>query len=48
MTTPARIRTMVAEDHFVVRVGLSSIINSQPDMVNVAEAGNGKQAVEMY
>jgi two-component system NarL family response regulator len=48
MTTATRIRTMVAEDHFVVRVGLSSIINSQPDMVNVAEAGNGKQAVEMY
>lgn len=39
---------MVAEDHFVVRVGLSSIINSQPDMVNVAEAGNGRQAVELY
>lgn len=45
---PSRIRTMIAEDHFVVRVGLSSIINSQPDMVNVAEAGNGRQAVEMF
>jgi two-component system NarL family response regulator len=44
----ARIRTMIVEDHFVVRVGLSSIINSQPDMVNVAEAGNGTQAVELF
>ncbi len=43
-----KIRTMVAEDHFVVRVGLSSIINSQPDMVNIAEAGNGLQAVELF
>jgi two-component system, NarL family, response regulator len=43
-----KIRTMIAEDHFVVRVGLSSIINSQPDMVNVAEAANGRQAVEMF
>lgn len=39
---------MVAEDHFVVRVGLSSIINSQPDMMNIAEAGNGPQAVELF
>jgi two-component system, NarL family, response regulator len=43
-----KIRTMVAEDHFVVRVGLSSIINSQPDMENIAEAGNGLQAVELF
>jgi two-component system NarL family response regulator len=48
MNPTARIRTMIAEDHFVVRVGLSSIINSQPDMVNVAEAGNGRQAVELF
>jgi two-component system NarL family response regulator len=43
-----KIRTMVAQDHFVVRVGLSSIINSQPDMVNIAEAGSGLQAVEFF
>ena len=42
------IRMMIVEDHFVVRVGLKAIINSQPDMVAVAEAGNGKQAVELY
>jgi two-component system NarL family response regulator len=44
----SRIRTMIVEDHFVVRVGLTSIINSQPDMVNVVEAGNGTQAVELF
>jgi two-component system NarL family response regulator len=43
-----RIRTMIVEDHFVVRVGLRAIINSQPDMVNVAETGNGQKAVELY
>ena len=46
--TERRIRTMIVEDHFVVRVGLISIINSQPDMVNVAETGNGLQAVELF
>ncbi len=39
---------MIVEDHFVVRVGLKAIINSQPDMTTVAEAGNGRQAVEAF
>jgi two-component system NarL family response regulator len=43
-----RIRTMIVEDHFVVRVGLRAIINSQPDMLNVAETGNGREAVELF
>jgi two-component system, NarL family, response regulator len=46
--TDGRIRTMIVEDHFVVRVGLAAIINSQPDMVIVAETGNGRQAVELF
>src|ERR1022692_1432452 len=46
--TDGRIRTMIVEDHFVVRVGLAAIINSQKDMVNVAETGNGRQAVELF
>lgn len=47
-TAETRIRTMIVEDHFVVRVGLSAIINSQPDMVNVAEAANARQAIELF
>lgn len=39
---------MIVEDHFVVRVGLKAIIDSQPDMTTVAEAGNGRQAVESF
>jgi DNA-binding NarL/FixJ family response regulator len=39
---------MIVEDHFVVRVGLRAIINSQPDMLNVAETGNGREAVELF
>jgi two-component system NarL family response regulator len=48
MTQPAPIRIMIVEDHFVVRVGLKAIVNRQPDMVTVAEIGNGKQAVEAF
>lgn len=48
MSESERIRIMIVEDHFVVRVGLAAIINSQPDMITVAEAGNGRQAVELF
>jgi DNA-binding NarL/FixJ family response regulator len=46
MSTPIRI--LVAEDHLVARVGVTAIVNLQPDMTIVAEAANGQQAVEMY
>ena len=42
------IRILVAEDHLVARVGVTTIVNMQPDMTVVAEAANGQQAVEMY
>jgi two-component system NarL family response regulator len=43
-----KIRILVAEDHLVARVGVSTIVNMQPDMSVVAEAANGQQAVEMF
>ena len=44
----SKIRVLVAEDHLVARVGVSAIINRQPDMMVVAEAVNGRQAVERF
>ena len=38
----------MAEDHVVARVGVATIVNSQADMVVIAEAINGGQAVEYY
>ena len=43
-----KIRILVAEDHLVARVGVTTIVNLQPDMTVVAEASNGQQAVELY
>jgi two-component system NarL family response regulator len=48
MSQNSHIRIMIVEDHFVVRVGLKAIINSQPDMETVAEAGNGRQAMDAF
>ena len=48
MADSKTITVMIVEDHFVVRAGLTAIINSQPDMELVAEAGNGAQAVALF
>ena len=48
MNQNGQISLMIVEDHFVVRVGLAAIINSQPDMFTVAEASNGRQAIELF
>ena len=42
------IRLLIVDDHLVVRMGLRSMIDSQPDMVVVAEAANGHEAVQLY
>jgi two-component system NarL family response regulator len=43
-----RIRIMVVDDHFVVRMGLSGSINVEADMMIAAEASTGEQAVATY
>ena len=42
----AKIRVLLAEDHETVRQGLKLLINRQPDMEVVGEAGDGNVAVE--
>ena len=42
------IRILVAEDHLIARVGVTAILNMQPDMKVIAEAVNGQQALELY
>ena len=42
------IRVLVADDHVTVLEGLASIIGRQPDMEVVAQAANGREAVEMW
>ena len=38
---------LIADDHSIMRMGLKSMLNVQPDMSVVGEAANGQQAVEL-
>jgi len=42
------IRILVADDHFIVRSGLVSLIHAEPDMKVVAQAVDGAQAIELF
>ncbi len=46
MTTPLKARILLADDHAVVRHGLRLVLDSQPDLEVVAEAGDGAEALE--
>jgi len=46
--TASKIRIMVVEDHVLVRMGLVSAANAQPDIEVVAEVEDGRQAVECF
>ena len=48
MKSETPIRILVAEDHLIARVGITTILNAQADMSVVAEASNGQQAIDMY
>jgi two-component system NarL family response regulator len=43
-----RIRILIADDHTVVREGLVSLVKRKSDMVVVAEASNGREAVDLW
>jgi DNA-binding NarL/FixJ family response regulator len=45
---PPRIRVLIADDHVTVREGLAAIIGRQADMVVVAEAATGTDAIELW
>lgn len=46
MTTPLKTRILLADDHVVVRRGLKLVLDAEPDLEVVAEAGDGAEAVE--
>jgi DNA-binding NarL/FixJ family response regulator len=47
MTVPLKARVLLADDHAMVRRGLRMVLDAEPDLEVVAEAGNGADAVEL-
>jgi len=44
----SKIRLLVVDDHFFVRMGLTGSLNAEPDIRVVAETDNGTQAIKLY
>ena len=47
MTTPLKTRILLADDHPMVRRGLHMVLDAEPDLSVVAEAGDGAEAVRI-
>src|SRR5262245_17745709 len=45
---PEKASVLVVDDHALLRTGVANIINQEPDLHVVAEAGNGVEAIEAY
>ena len=48
MKTPPTIRILIADDHYIVRIGLIALVNTEPDLEVVAESADGAQALELF
>lgn len=48
MNQSTTIRVLIVDDHAIVRNGLATIINRDPEMTAIAQAENGQQAIDVF
>jgi DNA-binding NarL/FixJ family response regulator len=44
----AQIRILAVDDHALVRQGIAVLVGTQPDMTLVAQASNGREAIQQF
>jgi DNA-binding NarL/FixJ family response regulator len=47
-STPNLIRILTVDDHPLLRRGIAALVNAEPDLKLVAEASNGKEAIDAF
>ncbi|MEH2160507.1 MAG: response regulator transcription factor [Nostoc sp.] len=48
MSQSTTIRVLIVDDHAIVRKGLATIIDSDPEMTVIAQAEDGQQAINLF
>jgi len=48
MNDTSPIRILAVDDHPVVRQGIAGLVSTQPDMVLVGEASDGREAIQLF
>jgi two-component system NarL family response regulator len=48
MSQSTNIRVLIVDDHSIVRQGLATIINRDPEMTVIAQAEDGRQAIDLF
>jgi DNA-binding NarL/FixJ family response regulator len=48
MSATGPIRILSVDDHPMLREGVAAVLSSEQDMIVVAEAGNGREAIEQF
>jgi DNA-binding NarL/FixJ family response regulator len=48
MNSPSQIRVFSVDDHPLLREGIAALVNNQPDMVLIAQASTGGEAIQLF
>jgi DNA-binding NarL/FixJ family response regulator len=48
MNKESPVRILVVDDHFIVRMGLIALINTEPDLTVIGETDDGDQAIALF
>ena len=48
MPNKGKIRVLLIDDHAGMREGITAVVNAQPDMMIVGQAGDGREAIQQF